>query len=216
MTSPERPTDPAWSPSSASVEPSPTEAAGGTTPIAARLPTSPGKKPSASNSRVVNLVLGLAGIVAIGGVGFATGRLTAPTPQAAQFGNGQFQGGGQLPGGGSFPPGFGDGQGGGFVGGGFRSASVLEGTIVAVTSDSLTLRIGNAVDGGQGTEIVIPLSTATAVHTQASASSGDLASGQTVLVQLGTPAAGSTAAPVASGAPSQIQAAASDVTILTP
>jgi hypothetical protein len=102
------------------------------------------------------------------------------------------------------------------VGGGFRSASVLEGTIVAVTSDSLTLRIGNAVDGGQGTEVVIPLSTATAVHTQASASSADLASGQTVLVQLGTPAAGSTAAPVASGAPGQIQAAASDVTIVMP
>ncbi len=216
MTTPERPTDPAWSPSSASIEPSPTEAAGGTTPIAARLPTSPGKKPSASNSRVVNLVLGLAGVVALGGVGFATGRLTAPTPQGAQFGNGQFQGGGQFPGGGSFPPGFGDGQGGGFVGGGFRGASVLEGTIVAVTSDSLTLRIGNAVDGGQGIEIVIPLSPATAVHTQASASSGDLASGQMVLVQLGTPEADSAPAPAASGAPGQVQAAASDITIVTP
>ena len=123
---------------------------------------------------------------------------------------------GGAPGGGSFPPGFGDGQGGGFVGGGFRSASVLEGTIVAVTGDSLTLRIGNAVDGGQGIEIVIPLSSATAVHTQASASSGDLASGQKVLVQLGTPEAGATAAPAASGAPRQVQAPASDVTIVTP
>lgn len=216
MTTPERPTDPAWTHTAASVEPgSPDSASERPAPVAPRLPIAPGRKPSASNSRVVNLLLGLAAVIAVGGLAFAAGRMTVPAAATTGDGNGP----GAF-GNGNFPD-FGNGGGGGGAGfqggvGGVQAAGVLEGTIVAVTGDSLTLQIGTAAAGGQGIEIVIPLSSTTAVHTQASASSRDLASGQKVLVQLGTPEAGSTPAPAASGAPRQVQAPASDVTIVTP
>jgi hypothetical protein len=159
----------------------------------------------------VNLVLGLAAIVAIGGVTFAAGRMTAPATAAVtngngngRFGNGQFPGGGVAPGGGRLTG-----------GAGFLNGSVLEGTVVSSTSTSLTIEI-KAGNDGQSIQVEIPLSSTTAVHTQADAATGDIAAGQEVLVQLGTIAGGSTAAPIASGAPRSIQAPASDVTIVSP
>jgi hypothetical protein len=192
-------------------------------PVAARLPVTPSKKPagSSSNSRRANILLGVAGVVAVAGIAFAGGRMTAPVAAAGTGGPGFGAGGGAN---GEFP-GFGGGAngtggaGGGFAGGGLGGASVLSGTIVSVASDSLTLKIGGA-NGNPGIEIKIPLAPSTAVHTQTAASSSALAAGQKVLVQLGAPAAGSAAgatpAPAASGAPRQVQAPASDVTIVAP
>ena len=221
MTTPERPTDPAWAPAAMPVEPGP--AAGtdsDTAPVVARLPISPKKPASGPSSRAVNIVLGVAAVIAISGVAFAAGRMTAPaTDTAARTGNGAGNGrfnGGQL------PEGFTGGQGanGGSAGLGgaafLRGAGVLEGTIVAVTSDSITLQIATGVNGGQGIQIVIPMSSSTAVHSQASATTGDLANGQKVLVQLGTATPGATAGPIASGAPREVQAPASNVTIEAP
>jgi hypothetical protein len=201
------------------VEPaSPDAFESGTVPVAARLPITPARKPAGPSSRVVNVVLGLAAIVAIGGLAFAAGRMTAPTTAAADGngnGNGRF-GNGQFPGGnGPFPSGDLVPGGGRGTGAGFLTGSVLEGTVVSSTSTSLTLEI-NAGNGGQSIQVEIPLSSATAVHTQADAATGDIAAGQEVLVQLGTAAAGATAAPIASGAPRSIQAPASDITIVSP
>lgn len=220
MTTPERPTDPAWAPTDTPVEPGrPAGFESGTVPVAARLPVTTKKPASGPSSRVVNIVLGVAAVIAIGGVAFAAGRMTAPVTDAATRagnggGNGRFNGG-------QFPEGFAGGQGGnggaGLGGAGFlRGAGVLQGTIVAVTSDSITLEIAAGATGGQGIQIVIPLSSSTAIHTQASATTGDLANGQEVLVQLGTATPGATAGPVASGAPRQVQTPATSVTIEAP
>lgn len=221
MTTPQRPGDsrssegPATDPSPlsspldprlASIEPS--------APVGARLPVAPTKKPagSGSSSRMANLLLGVAGVVAVAGIAFAAGRMTAPVAAA---GDGRGFGGGG--GNGEFPGGFGGGAGGngGGFGGGLRGAGVLQGTVVAVAPDSLTLQIGG-VNGNPGLEIKIPLAASTTVHTEVAASSSVLAAGQKVLVQLGAPTAGSTPAPAASGAPRQVQAPASNVTIITP
>ncbi|MGZ8528122.1 MAG: hypothetical protein ACXWWR_04950, partial [Candidatus Limnocylindrales bacterium] len=72
---------------------------------------------------LVDVVLVVATIFAVGGVGFAVGRVTATTTAAVTPGpgNGQFQGNGQFPGGGTGPNGSplpGGGQGGFGLGGG--------------------------------------------------------------------------------------------------
>jgi hypothetical protein len=213
MTTPERPTDPEARPiwganapgEEPRIEPVPT-------PLAPRLPSTVRVKAGTSTSRVANLLLGLAVVVAIGGIAFAAGRFTAPVAAAGSNGGTgrQFTGNGGLQGG------FGNGNGGagGFPGGGFlRGSAVLDGTIVAVTADSLTLRLGDGANG-QGIEIKIPLTSSTAVHTQANASIDDLVTGQTVLVQLGTATSAASPAPVASGEPRGVQAPATDVTIV--
>ena len=183
-------------------------------PVAARLPVSSSAKSSPRSSRIANLLLGVAAIVAVSGIAFAAGRVTAPAAAAGGNGGRAFDGNGDL------PAGFGNGNGGaGLVGGGiFRGAGggVIEGTIVSVRSDSMVIEIGSTAAGGQGIQITIPISTSTAIHTQASASSDDLSAGQKVLVQLGSTPAGSTPAPVASGAPRDVQTPASDVTIVAP
>jgi len=175
-------------------------------PMAPRMPVPPPTRPRAATSRALNVVLGVAVVVAVAGIAFAAGRLTVPA--AASTG-----GFGNRPGNGGYFPGFvNGGNGNGALGGG----GVIEGTIVAVGADSLTIRIGGTANGGQGLEIQIPISASTAVHTQASATSGDLSAGQKILVQLGTPTTGATAAPAASGAPRAIQQPATDVTIVAP
>src|SRR5512132_1430713 len=82
-------------------------------------PVVPGAVPPGTSrprsSMWVNVALGLALAVAIGGVGFAAGRMTAPASAGGvgtgRFGNGQFPGG-NFPGGAYFGPGD-DGNGGG-------------------------------------------------------------------------------------------------------
>ncbi len=89
-------------------------------------------KPKSSSSRGTSLLLGLAAAIAIGGLAFAAGRLTAPAATAtAGRGTGQFPGNGtgQLPGNGQGFPGRGDAFGG----------VTLNGTVEAITADSVTL-----------------------------------------------------------------------------
>ncbi|HEX8026240.1 MAG TPA: hypothetical protein VF484_08545, partial [Candidatus Limnocylindrales bacterium] len=58
-------------------------------------------KPPAGMTSWINIALGLALVIAVGGVAFAAGRLTAPATAAANGGNGRtFPGGGNFPGGG--------------------------------------------------------------------------------------------------------------------
>jgi hypothetical protein len=130
---------------------------------------------------LLNAMLGLALVVAVGGVAFAVGRMTAP--QAAAFPNGG-PGGGNFPGGpgasfepgGSFVPGFGgNGPGGGLFGAG---GVTLEGTVESVSGDTLTIRTAD----GQTVDVTLPEDAT--YHSQATASSGDVSSGSNVLVRV--------------------------------
>ena len=89
------------------------------------------------SGRLLNLLLILAAIVAIGGVAFAVGRATAPASALPRFGAFTNGGTGARPNG-SFTPGA--GGPGGFARDGGLS---LEGTVKAVTADSLTLTLAD-------------------------------------------------------------------------
>jgi hypothetical protein len=175
-------------------EPGPTP---GPTPAPASAPDSAqatervaatGVKPGTSRPRGtmwVNVALGVALAVAIGGVGFAAGRMTAPATAAAagtgRFGNGQFPGAGQFPGGGYF---FQGGNGGGGNGnGGLRGifgngGASIQGTVDSVSGDTLTLKLAN------GQTIQLSLSGTTTYHAETSASAADVKTGGTVIVRL--------------------------------
>ena len=128
-------------------------------------------RPKKSSSRLLNVVLGLAVVVAIGGVAFAAGRLTAPAAAATAF----------TPGGGN---GFANGPRPSGAPGNFRGAGTafgggaLRGTVTAVTPTSITLTLSS------GATIEIPTDSSTAYHQQAAATSTDVAVGSTVLVEL--------------------------------
>jgi len=148
-----------------------------------------GVKPGSNRPRStmwVNAALGLALAIAIGGVGFAAGRMTAPATANAggnggRFGNGQFQGGGQFPGGYFFqggPGGDGAGGNGGLRGIFGNGGASIQGTVDSVSGDTLTLKLAN------GQTIQVSLSGTTTYHSQASASAGDVKTGGTVIVRL--------------------------------
>ena len=124
----------------------------------------------------------VASLVAVGGIAFGIGRATAASPTATatgRFANGQGNAGGVAPNG-SFAPGRGQfGQGGGFGGFGGAGASIaLQGTVVSVTADTLTLK----TTGGQTVEI--PLATSTTFGTETASDAAAVTTGANVLVQL--------------------------------
>jgi hypothetical protein len=125
-------------------------------------------------SRWLDLALGLAAVVAVAGIAFAAGRLTAPQRTFGLGGNFGANGGGTAPG--SSP-------GTGFRGG-FGGTLALEGTITSVSADQLTLKL----DSGQ--TVTVPLNAGTAYHRQTAAGAADVASGTKVLVQLQSSATG--------------------------
>ena len=161
----------------------------------------------------LTILMVVAAFVALGGVGFAVGRVTAPTAAAATAGRGGFGNGSfNNPGGGSFTTG---GNGATGLGrGGFGGGVALKGTITEATADHIILKLAN------GSTLTIPVDSSTTYHRQASATSGDIATGATVEVQLsagGTPGVGTGQQPAASGAPGGVTRAlgpASDITIV--
>jgi hypothetical protein len=163
-------------------------------------------KPKSSGGRGTSLLLVLASAIAIGGIAFAAGRLTAPAAATAgRFGDGQFPGRGQgLPGNGQGFP----GQGAGFAG------ISLAGTVDAVSADSITVKLES------GTSITIPLDAKTTYHAAAAATAGDVTVGSEVRVTPGARAAnpGASFDPDASPGPGGgiSFGAASDVTIVEP
>ncbi len=150
-----------------------------TMPVAAAAPTL-AKKSSPRRRDPISIVLGIAVLVAVGGVAFAAGRVTAPAPAVATRGGGFFGGGGAGAGGGTGTGGTGgSGTGGGAFAGRFGGGSVaLSGTVTEVASDHITLQVT-----GGGT-ITIPIDSSTTYHSQAAASASDVTSGAKVLVQL--------------------------------
>ncbi len=138
---------------------------------------SPAATPRRSSSgRWINVLLGLATAVAIGGIAFAVGRSTAP---AAAAGFGQALRGATLPGG-SFDPGasFAPGQGGNGPGFITSGGMTVEGTVTSVTGDTLTI----STETGQTVEVT--LGADTEYHQQTAGSQSDVTTGSQVKVQL--------------------------------
>jgi len=171
---------------------------------------------SASGGRGTSILLGVAAAIAIGGLAFAGGRLTAPAAASTrgQLGNGVF-GGGSGAGQGS--------TGQGFAGrGGFGGISI-RGTVSAVSADSITVTLAG------GTSVTIPLDASTTYHTRTPAAASAVTVGSQVAVTPGARAAagnGGSAtngggqgggAPAPSGAPGSGRLSfgpASDVTVI--
>ncbi|MFL5680021.1 MAG: hypothetical protein ACJ77B_05410 [Chloroflexota bacterium] len=144
-------------------------------------PATPVVRPRRSGM-LLNALLAVAALVAVGGIAFAVGRTTAPVTAAAGGGGGNFNGGfGPRASGGFGPRGSGapgGGFGGGFGGGGGRGFGI-RGTVTAVTSTSITIQVA----GGQ--TITLTTDASTTYHQQVAGASSDVATGREVVVQLG-------------------------------
>lgn len=133
------------------------------------------------SNRALNALLGGALVLAVAGVAFAAGRMTAPAQAitaGAIPGGGVFNGNGpgQLGNGGQVRPG-GNAQGGiGLFGNG--AGPTIEGTVESITDTTLTLKTAD------GQTIQIALDGDTSYHAQTDASAGDVVTGSTVLVRL--------------------------------
>jgi hypothetical protein len=166
---------------------------------------------SSGSGMLVNVLLGIAVVVAVGGVAFAVGRATAPTTVAAanngRFGNGGFGGpnASGAPGGGFVGP-------GGFAGNGGVS---IEGTVTAISADSITLQLAS------GQTVTIPINAQTTYHQRSSATAAAVTNGSTVIVQVGGGRGaftngngnGGAGGPNASGQPTRTLPAASSITL---
>jgi hypothetical protein len=169
-------------------------------------------KPKSSGGRGTSLLFVLAGVVAVGGIAFAAGRLTAPASAttAGRFPNGQgFPANGQgFPANGQLPA-----NGQGFPGraGGFGGTS-LAGTVDAVSADSITVKLES------GTSITIPLDAKTTYYAAAAATAADVTVGSQVRVTPGARAAdpGASFDPNASPGAAISFGPASDVTVVQP
>jgi hypothetical protein len=187
ITHPDMPTDPlAVDP--APVRPSPVGAA-----------ARPANQAPSRGSRLVNVALGGALVVAIGGAAFAVGRGTAPaaTPTGVLSGLGA---GGQVPNA-SFVP-------GGGLGRGFAGGLSVEGTVVSVDAGTLE------VETADGQTVEITLGSDTEYHAQSTATADDVTAGSEVIVRLGAGGLGGQDGPRSSAAPGVDGATASDVTIV--
>lgn len=185
-------------------------------PASAPAPAPAPARPRGSSRGIIALYA-VAGLIAVGGVAFAAGRLTAPVAAATTRGNLARAAFGADS---SFAPGAGR-FGVGAVGA-FGGEAGIRGTVQSINGTTLTLQ------SASGQAITIDLTGSTTYHRQAAASATDIQPGSTVQVQLqfnraalgatpsGAPAgnAGNGAAPLASGATRTFTA--SDVTLVTP
>jgi len=147
-------------------------------PATAPDPTPP-RKVKPGTPGWINVALGLAVAVAIGGVAFAAGRMTAPALAAAN-GNGFRNVPGGFQGGGYFGRGYFGGPGAGQGGRGLFGAggATIQGTVTSISADKITITTA----GGQTVDIALDGSTT--YHQESSASSGDVKTGGTVIVRL--------------------------------
>lgn len=149
--------------------------------------------------RILDVALAAAAMLAVGGVAFAAGRVTAPAAAPAGFG----PVGDIVRPGGSFDPGqggFDPSQGGPRFG--LGGGLTVEGTVTAVDGDSITV----TTDDGQ--ERTFVLSDATTWHESTDASADDVAVGDSVTVRVSVD--GAAPGPGAGGDASDLPA--SDVT----
>lgn len=149
----------------------------------------------AKQDRTTLALLFVAALVAIGGMGFAAGRVTAPGTTAGANPNMDRPGiGRNMP---SFAPGqsFNLGQ---FGNGGTRGLDGLgggvSGTVQSINGSTMTVQLAN------GTTVTVDLTGTTTYHSTTTASSADIKTGISVTVQIdATSLAAGSLAPGASG-----------------
>jgi hypothetical protein len=151
----------------------------GPAPMPAAAPAAAAPVRKGPSARVLNTVLAGALVLAVAGIAFAAGRMTAPA--SAVTARGTFPGGGQGLNG--YFGGRQGGQGGAFGGGAFAAGGAgggvtIQGTVDAVSATTLTLKLAS------GQTIQIALDPTTTYHSQTNASASDIVSGGTVQVQL--------------------------------
>jgi len=165
-------------------------------PAPSQIPTAPRTSGSSGAGRLLTT---LAAIIAVGGLAFAAGRLTAPGTTATGAGG---AGPGAVVGGAA-----GFGPSGSFAPGAPSGSATLSGTVESVAGSMLTLQASS------GATVTVELSGSTTYHGQTAATASDVSAGKEVLVQLSTGAASSSTAPASSG--TQPAFTAGDVTIVT-
>ncbi len=158
----------------------------------------PGAGQPAKQDRTTMMLLLIAAFVAIGGIGFAVGHLTAPGAAAAALpsgGRGAFgRNLASLAPGQTINPGAFAGGRGGFGGLGGAAAAGVSGTVQSISGTSITIQEAN------GTSVTIDLSGNTTYHAAAAASPSDVKVGSSVTVQIDASALASEAPnPSASG-----------------
>ena len=162
---------------------------------ASPLPAPAAATPRRRSSRVLDLALAGAAIIAIGGVAFAIGRVTAAAPATAGFAPG---GATIVRPGGSFDPGTGPGPrfalGGGLT---------IDGTVTAIDADSITVKTAD------GEERTFDLDGSTTYREATDATASDVSVGDDVSVKVSND--GPVTAPSASGEAPRPRA--SDVTV---
>jgi len=164
---------------------------------------------SARPDRATTALLLIAAFVAVGGIGFALGHLTAPGAAAAAnptFGRLGGRNFASLAPGQTFAPGeFGAGRGVASVSGG------VTGTVQSIDGSTMTVQLAN------GTTVTIDLTGSTTYHSETSASAGDVKVGSSVVVQIDTSAlASETPVPGASGTLGGRTLSAKDVLVTNP
>jgi hypothetical protein len=170
---------------------------------------------------LLDAALVVAALLAVGGVAFGVGRATAPTAAAAD-GAGTFRNGAGnfFRPDGSFDPNAAPGRGGAFALGGGLS---IDGTVTAVSADSLTLKLAN------GQQVTFSLDSSTSYHQATAGTASDVAVGSSVAVKVqgngrlfgggqgggqgGQGGAAASPAPGASGAPGAVRLQATDITV---
>jgi hypothetical protein len=144
--------------------------------------------PAKKGGRGGTIALVAATFVAVAGMAFAGGRLSAPTAAAGNGQNGPFNRfgpGASFAPGASFVPGGGPGGGGRLTLGG----TTLRGEVTAITTDSITVELDD------GTSLTIPLNSATTYHQAAAADAGSVSVGDKVAVEPGAPSISANASP---------------------
>jgi len=138
-------------------------------------PPPPVIAPAKQGDRTFRILLAVGLLVAVGGVTFAVGRVTAPAAAATTrggFANGGFANGGTGTGG-TGTGGTGLGRGAGFGGG-----VLVTGTVESVSGSAMTLKEAN------GGTVTVNLAGTTTYHAQAAATAADVTAGKRVQVQV--------------------------------
>jgi hypothetical protein len=182
-------------------------------------PPPPVIAPAKKSDRTFTILLAVGLLIAVGGVTFAVGRMTAPAAAATTrggFGNGGFGGAGAGTGGGGAAGAAGLGRGG------FGGGVLVTGTVDSISGTTMTLKEAN------GSTVTVNLAGTTTYHAQAAATAADVTTGKQVQVQVqiagglggqdvpgASPGAAANPVPGASGAPTRT-ITARDVTLVTP
>ena len=170
-------------------------------------PPPPVIAPARKQDRTFRILLAVGLLVAVGGVTFAIGRVTAPAAAATRgtFANGNSGTGAN----GAGTGGAGFGRGAGFGGG-----ALVTGTVDSISGTTMTLKEAN------GSTVTVNLASTTTYHAQATATAADVTTGKQVQVQVeiagGFGGQGLPGASPAAGGTTTRTVTATDVTLVTP